>query len=353
MRGNYPSLDRESAHRSLGRRRARRGRGTLVGCLCTAVALACGGVPALTDDGSASAPRARPAQESIPLPPSALPPADRIVAIGDLHGDLAAARRALRLAGAIDRSDRWIGGELVIVQVGDILDRGDDEQAILDLFHRLQTEARDAGGAIHVLNANHEMLNVDLDFRYVTDGGFADFEDAPGVAAALDSLLDAEDEEILDLPEEERARGAAFRPGGPYARILAGHPVALRIGNLVFVHGGLRPRYIRVGLDELNRQSHEWLLGEGPKPEWVSARKGPLWSRDYSDEVDEDDCLLLQKALRLLDCGRMIVGHTPHDDITPYCSERLWCVDCKLSEHYGGSTEVLEIRGDRVRILEE
>src|SRR5687768_17426401 len=69
------------------------------------------------------------------------PAPKRLVAIGDLHGDLAATRSALRAAGAIDDADRWSGGELVIVQTGDVLDRGDDEQAILDLIFRLETEA--------------------------------------------------------------------------------------------------------------------------------------------------------------------------------------------------------------------
>ena len=42
----------------------------------------------------------------------------RIVAFGDVHGDLEAARGALRLAGAIDEQDRWIGGDLIVVQTG-------------------------------------------------------------------------------------------------------------------------------------------------------------------------------------------------------------------------------------------
>ncbi len=69
------------------------------------------------------------------------PAAERIVAIGDLHGDLEVTQRVLRLAGAIDENDRWIGGDLVVVQTGDQLDRGDDERAILDLFARLRDEA--------------------------------------------------------------------------------------------------------------------------------------------------------------------------------------------------------------------
>ncbi len=45
----------------------------------------------------------------VETPGSAGPPV-RVVAIGDLHGDLEAARSALRLAGAIDEQDQWIGG---------------------------------------------------------------------------------------------------------------------------------------------------------------------------------------------------------------------------------------------------
>lgn len=71
----------------------------------------------------------------------------RLVAIGDLHGDLEATRRVLRLAGAIDERDGWIGGDLVLVQTGDQLDRGDDEPEILDLFERLAREATAAGAA--------------------------------------------------------------------------------------------------------------------------------------------------------------------------------------------------------------
>lgn len=46
-----------------------------------------------------------------------LPPAERIIAIGDVHGDLAKARAALQVAQVMDENDHWIGGETVVVQV--------------------------------------------------------------------------------------------------------------------------------------------------------------------------------------------------------------------------------------------
>ena len=73
---------------------------------------------------------------------------ERLVAIGDLHGDLAATRKALRLAGAIDEKDEWRGGALVVVQTGDQIDRGDDDRAILDLFDTLRDKAKKVGGEV-------------------------------------------------------------------------------------------------------------------------------------------------------------------------------------------------------------
>jgi hypothetical protein len=74
---------------------------------------------------------------------------------GDFHGDLRAARRALELAGVLSSPvhcaapDRWVGGSTVFVQVGDILDRGDDEIAIMSLLAHLARQASPAGGALY------------------------------------------------------------------------------------------------------------------------------------------------------------------------------------------------------------
>lgn len=46
-----------------------------------------------------------------------LPAAKRLIAIGDIHGDLPKARAALQVAQVIDEHDRWVGGETVVVQV--------------------------------------------------------------------------------------------------------------------------------------------------------------------------------------------------------------------------------------------
>jgi hypothetical protein len=277
--------------------------------------------------------------------PTRYPGVGRLIAIGDLHGDLTASRRALRAAGAIDERDRWIGGDLVVVQLGDLLDRGDEEQAVLELFARLAEEAAAAGGAVHVLNGNHELMNVALDLRYVTPGGFEDFRDAV-VVGEPDSLL-------LEFPEEQRARVAAFRPGGEYARMLAELNTVLVIGRNVFAHGGVLPEHVEKGLEAVNAEIRAWILGEGPNPEWV--HKGccsPTWTRIYSVDVDEAACEALTGVLEGLSAQRMIVGHSVQEEgITSYCDGKVWCVDVGMAAHYGGEVEVLEIRGDSLRVI--
>ena len=98
------------------------------------------------------------------------------MAIGDLHGDLQKTVAALKLAGVLsvspDGAPVWCGGDTVIVQLGDILDRGDHEIQILHLFLRLKEQAKLRGGDVFLLNGNHESLNICGDFRYVTSGGF-------------------------------------------------------------------------------------------------------------------------------------------------------------------------------------
>ncbi len=274
-----------------------------------------------------------------PVPP-------RIVAIGDLHGDLEAARSALRLAGAIDDQDHWIGDDLVVVQTGDQLDRGDQDKAILDLLLRLAGEAAADGGALHLLNGNHELMNVRLDLRYISEKGFAEFQEFAEDAEA-DSLL-------LSLPAEQRGRAAAFRPGGPYAKILSERNIFLIIGDNLFVHGGITPEHLELGLEALNEQTKAWMAGDGPCPEILHTSKSPVWVRCFSDDVDSSDCERLDRVLESLGIRRMIVGHTVQQEgISSYCDESVWCIDSGMSAYYGGPTQVLEISGDKIRILRE
>jgi hypothetical protein len=277
--------------------------------------------------------------------PTRFPSADRLVAIGDLHGDLSATRSVLRLAGAIDENAQWIGGNLVVVQTGDILDRGGDELEILSLLEDLAAQARAAGGGVHALNGNHELMNVKLDLRYVTLEGYLDFLPTPVTNA------DAVEPQMVVDGVVERIK--AFRPGGPVARRFAANNVIAIVGDTVFVHGGVLPHVVEYGIERLNQETRNWIRRESEcPPDPLLAPDGPVWSRHYSDEPDEEDCRLLQETLDMLGADRMVVGHTVQDKgMTSACQGKVWRIDVGLAAHYGGSPAALELSNGNVQVL--
>jgi hypothetical protein len=142
--------------------------------------------------------------------PKRTPGAMRVVAFGDVHGDVAAAREALMLADVLDANDNWIGGTTNVVQLGDHMDRGTMERQLLDLFEKLIVDAKAAGSAFYPLIGNHEVMNTKRWFGDVSEEGWAEFEDVP---------YDANDPIVMSYPPEKRGRVKAFKPGGMYAKL--------------------------------------------------------------------------------------------------------------------------------------
>lgn len=277
------------------------------------------------------------------------PGAERVVAIGDLHGDLRATRSALRLAGALGDDGRWAGGKLVVVQTGDQLDRGDDEPDIIDLLERLSEEAKAAGGALYVLNGNHEVMNVQGDFRYVTADGFRDYADGRGEAGQ-------QPDKARDPSSERRGRASAFLPGGSAAKRLAKRPAVIQVGDSVFVHGGLLESHVRYGLGRINREIQAWMqsAGEREPPAIATHQNGPLWSRVYSDGTpSSSECEALSRLLDSLGAKRLVMGHTIQEQgINSVCDGKAWRIDVGMSRAYGDkAASVLEISGERTRVL--
>jgi hypothetical protein len=284
--------------------------------------------------------------------PEALPPTktassnsgQRIVAIGDLHGDIRAMRRAFQIARVMDEGNSWIGDSTRVVQLGDILDRGDHELEILELLDRLSQEAEKQGGSVIVLNGNHEIMNVQLDFRYVTETGFSVF--------AGFSISDSSSGAFRTIPEHQRGRAAAFSPGGPWARRLARNSVVVIINSTAFVHGGLLPEHARLGIETINEEVREWMLGHiRQTPDPIRGPRSPVWVRDLSLDPTDEDCRRLRETLHLVGADRLVVGHTVQEHINCACDSLVWRVDTGMAAAYGGPIEVLEITESQVRIL--
>jgi len=270
------------------------------------------------------------------------PEPERLVAIGDLHGDLSAARAALRLAGAIDGADTWVGGKLVVVQTGDQLDRGDDERAIVDLFDSLSEQAGRAGGRVLALNGNHETMNVQGDFRYVTEHGLQFGDVAP--ASPLGP----------SAPERFRQRAEAFLPGGAYAKTLSRRPVVAVVGGSAFAHGGILPEHVEYGLDRINREVMSWMAGDSPRiPAAIAADDALVWTRAYGGPETPEVCQAVRRVLSSLSVRRIVVGHTVQKSgVTSICNGSVWRIDVGLSAYYGDAPiSILEVKAGKIGVL--
>src|SRR5882724_2110009 len=100
---------------------------------------------------------------------------DRVVAIGDVHGAYDRFVEILRAASLVDDKGKWAGGRAHLVQLGDVVDRGPDSAKALDLIDRLQKDASRAGGAVHMLLGNHEVMRMLGDLRYTMPGEYEAF----------------------------------------------------------------------------------------------------------------------------------------------------------------------------------
>lgn len=320
--------------------------------LALALALALAGCAERPSPTPAKASEATPAKAPVaaakaPVAAMAPPePVERVVAIGDIHGDLRAARKALRTAGAIDERDAWIGGKLVVVQTGDQLDRGKDDREVLDLFEKLKGEASATGGRVLSLSGNHEIMNASFDFRYVAQEAYPAFSGFTPTGPMSSRAA--------RYGDEKRGRASAFAPGGVYARMLSERPVIARIGDSVFAHAGVHRKHVDYGIDRINDGVKEWLAGRASEPPAIAvAEDGPVWTRAYSNgPVSAEACRNLDEVLTRLGVARLVMGHTVQEGgATSACDGKAWRVDVGMCEHYGGPVEVLEIKGGAPRVL--
>ncbi|MEE8583874.1 MAG: metallophosphoesterase [Acidobacteriota bacterium] len=200
----------------------------------------------------------------------------RIVAVGDVHGDLPGLRTILKEAGIIDAQGNWAGGTSTFVQTGDLLDRGPDDKAVLDFMIDLQKKAQQAGGRVISLLGNHEVMNMMGDWRYVSSQSYAPFIDNKSEKRRQELLKDTVkylkrrakslQQEEPDLSEAWQAqwmedhplgyveRRQAFDRQGTYGKWLRRQPAIAQLGGYVFLHGGISTLFSELSIKELNKR---------------------------------------------------------------------------------------------------
>jgi hypothetical protein len=296
---------------------------------------------------------------------------DRIVAIGDVHGDYAHYLAALNGAGLVNDRGHWIGGATHLVQTGDIPDRGPDTRRILLHLQALAREAEKAGGHVHALMGNHEAMNVTGDLRYVTEGEYAAFADKGSAkrrdayfAAVLAKMKQDDPAAFAALPADYRAtwdrehplgwleQRAAWDPRwhGPadlYQWVLQ-EPVAIRIDDLLFVHGGIGGDYCAQSLEALTTAAHAALRAADPAAAGIlEDPQGPLWYRGLAGVAPAPPLATVDAMLERYGVRHIVIGHTPTGGVIwPRLDGRVVQVDVGMTPAYGGHVAWLEATKD-------
>jgi hypothetical protein len=348
---------------------------------------------------------------------------ETVVAIGDVHGDFDDFVTILQRTGLIGAEHHWAGNNATLVQVGDLLDRGPKPREVMDLMRSLEKEAPTTGGRVVSLLGNHEMMNLMGDLRYVTTENYASFADSKSEERrksayqqymkwrASHAQLLAELPQPMELTEAEwMARHPvgfiehreAFSPEGSYGKWLREHSALAKIGDVIFLHGGIHPNLAHLKLDtinahirdevktfdatkkylqdqkvilpffnlqemtavvqaeltaerksrvpsnEQNQASLVQFLGYG---DWLSVRvDGPLWFRGYDQWNEEEGAGQVGKLLEAYNAAHIAVGHTVQKGgrIRSRFGGKVFLIDTgMLSSYYpGGRPSALEICGD-------
>jgi predicted MPP superfamily phosphohydrolase len=260
---------------------------------------------------------------------------DRIVAVGDVHGAYEPFATILRAAGLIDQRERWTGGRAVLIQTGDVLDRGPDSRKVVDLLRKLERDASRAGGRVVALLGNHELMRLIGDWRYVSAGEYAAFRTGGSSdlrARALEKLsaeaaAKAKNErQVFDAGafrqqfEQEAPLGAlemrlAFDEKGEYGRWVRTRPAVAQVNDLVFLHGGVNEHAAELGCAGINDAIQKDMTSLPLPPERVAALfatsdTGPLWYRGLALDAEATLGPVLDMTLRRLQARAVVIGHT-------------------------------------------
>jgi len=290
---------------------------------------------------------------------------ERIVAVGDVHGDYNRFAALLRTAELIDVKNAWRGGASHLVILGDFLDRGPGSRRVMDLLIELEPQAQAAGGRVHALLGNHEAMNVYGDLRYVSREDFESYRTRDSGALREKAFKRALDEQRAKggLPEDlaefrDRFEAGnplgylehrlAFLPNGKYGKWLRQQNVMIRINDFLFVHGGISPKYASASRKEVNERVREELMDASKLSGGVATdESGPLWYRGLAQLPENMPGVVahIEQVLRTQQARHIVIGHTPTVAIMPRFGGRVIMVDVGVSSFYRGTPAFLLVEG--------
>lgn len=243
--------------------------------------------------------------KKIKRPKSIYKQPEKLLAISDIEGNFNAFYSLLVTNGVMDKGYNWIFGKGHLVLNGDFMDRGENVTQVLWLIYKLEQEAQKQGGVVHFILGNHEALNLEGKINYV-DKKYLQlaqkFAGSQNIKVAYTQLM-ADNQELVKWMKSKNA--------------------IEKIGNILFVHGGISPELVRAGfkIDKINTIIRNRLKNGPSKNEldrqdedFLFASHGPLWYRGlaipYRNFYKKCSLKEVEKALKHFRVDHISIGHT-------------------------------------------
>jgi 3',5'-cyclic AMP phosphodiesterase CpdA len=244
------------------------------------------------------------------IPPSSYDMPERIVVISDPHGDVTSFVTVLQGAGVINEQLDWSFGQGHLVILGDVSNRGDDVTAIYWLTYKLEEEARKAGGKVHLVIGNHEVMVAQNDLRYTTP--------------KYREIAQKMDIEYNTLWSSQTELGSWINSRNSL----------ITIGDMLFLHGGISPNFAAVDLSiaQVNDTIRKYITlprnatEHSPVAHLIMRSNGPLWYRGLILPNEEITGATVDEILKRYGVRKIVVGHTILDEVSEFFDGRIICV---------------------------
>ena len=255
------------------------------------------------------------------------PNVNKLLALSDIEGNFSAFRKLLQGNGVIDSAFNWIFGNGHLVLTGDFVDRGEQVTEVLWLIYSLEEKAKAAGGYVHFVLGNHEIMNLNLDLRYLNKKYL---ENTTLLNEGFETLYGEQSE---------------------LGRWLRSKNIIENVGGILFLHGGISPfiNNFDVSIEEINVLARPYYADTTDNyPSGIDSlfnSSGPFWYRGYYTGKRKATMQQIDSTLEKFNVNKISTGHTlVADTISAWFDGKVFNTDV---HHARGHIEALLMENDK------
>ncbi|MCU4156187.1 metallophosphoesterase [Carboxylicivirga sp. A043] len=251
---------------------------------------------------------------------------DKIATLSDIHGQYELYIQLLEANHIIDAKGNWSYGKGHLVIIGDAFDRGEKVTETLWHILKLRQQADKAGGKVHYLLGNHDVMVLNGDLRYIHDK-YKTVAEQTGLSYAQ-----------------------LFAHNSLMGQWLRNCPVVLRINNIIFNHAGLSMAMVNSGqtIDKINNtfstsiiDNNKDSIRASEELSLLARSQGPIWYRGYFRDTTLTNASI-DSILHHFNVNHIVVGHTSMEQVEVLFDKRILAADTSIKRGENGELLIID-----------